>query len=349
MPWGRQERLRARGLVIAAPPPYDRGDYKDDVTVAVRPDGGPPIAVKARTRIDQDVWLVRGTSVTVEFDPSKPNDATLEDVPSLKERIAAGDPALVDPIGAARAVAEDVQEIEDAAAASRDVGEAARIRDLRLKLQATDEAFRDERRLAVEAEYGSGPLTAPDGRWRGFGRVVSLTTARPKSGQNTGRDRKAIWAIQLIGQAPYATVLKERYRDRQRAGGRFDIAGAGAYPLLVNPRDRDDIEILWQEAPDATEELLAHAGSIGDLVQRQVAAMAPEFLAAAFAATPDAASKRMLAEQLRAQGMQVDDAWVTGGDERAARLAKLEALLDRGVLTQAEYDEQVRRLAGQEG
>lgn len=318
-----------QAILVEAVAPWNRGSREERVAVVAGRE-----VVRAQMRVDRESWPVRGMLVDLDGD-------RVGAIAPLSERIAAGDPTLLDPIAAvraARAALEDAQEMDPEVA---DV-----VRLAREKLREVDEQERDAKLLAAEEEYSSGPAAAPDGRLRGYARMVSRSKPRPSPDPGGGADTSplhTIYAVQLIGQAAYATVKADDRTDRRMHGERFDIEGGGIVPVLVDPRDRDALTIEWDRVPDLADQRRQAALDEGDRVARHTAAVAPEMLAMQFAALPDPAMRATLAAQLRAQGMTVPEELVTGSDERRT---KLDRLLAKGFLTQAEYDEQIAKLEG---
>ena len=104
--------MRATALVVEADaPPHGaplvgRGSHG---TVRILVDTGSGAApVSGKFKYKDDRWLVPGMEVAVTIDPVRPDQFEVDwgAVPSMEDRVAAGDPSLADPIGAGRRVAE---------------------------------------------------------------------------------------------------------------------------------------------------------------------------------------------------------------------------------------------------
>lgn len=352
MAWGRKKRVRLDGIVVHAPSPWNTGSRRERITLVVRPPGGVALSVEAKLKITKETWPVRGMTIPVQVDLDDPRSAEIDadDIAPLEQRVAAGDPTLVDPIAAVRAARVAMEDAEDAATAAHDPALAARTRDMRTKMRAVQEPELDERYRRVEEAYLAGPPTAPDGRLRGYARLVSRTFPRPDGDPDTSSlswFTDAIYSVQPIGRAPYATVKRYKRRDRRHADERYDVEGAGTVPVLISPGDPHDVEILWDQVPDHAVALFEDMMGAVDRAQAQIAPVVEGMYDQVFAAIPDPAMRATLAQQVQAQGWALPAHLADGGagpPDTAARLAKLAALRDSGVLTQAEYDDQVARL-----
>src|SRR5258708_4803375 len=104
---------RMNALVVAAELPLDNrimvgAQSRGSVRIVIE-DAQPPIMATKDFRLDSTHWLVSGMSIPVVLDPARPSQFEIEwdSIPSIQERVAAGDPALTDP-RAARAHANEV-------------------------------------------------------------------------------------------------------------------------------------------------------------------------------------------------------------------------------------------------
>ena len=66
----------------------------------------------------------------------------------------------------------------------------------------------------------------------------------------TSGKRKTVLAVTVPGRPPYAVLMPKLKHPR----GRGDIAGAGL-PALVSETDPNDVEILWDELPSALDQV----------------------------------------------------------------------------------------------
>ena len=98
---------RATALVVEAEPPLDnllKVGKRTHGSVRILIGEGPDAiyVLGGRHPRDRDHWLVRGMAVPVSIDRVDPEDFEVawEEIPSMPERATAGEPALVDPLGA---------------------------------------------------------------------------------------------------------------------------------------------------------------------------------------------------------------------------------------------------------
>jgi hypothetical protein len=298
---------RATALVVQADAPLDNAPHWGNVglgTVRILLRSEPdPIYVARSFRMDEHRWLVRGMEVPVAIDPAQPDRFEVEwdAIPSIEERVAAGDPALADPIGAARAVV----------AALKAAG-----------LAGSDPSARPDRfQESIDAAAGA---PAPPGKMRAVVLIATTTASLYQRGPSGGGwdrhswgKRDVVLAVNVPGRTPYA-VLRHRF-ERPRAKG--DVAGAGL-PALVSASDPRDVEILWDELPSIESQLgrriademqSARAGialeqEMGQRINRadmqgtlaQSARMALQFV-------QDPAQRKMLIEQYRRAGIPIDE------------------------------------------
>jgi hypothetical protein len=101
------QSLRVAALVVMAGlPPLNKGvkGFGDWVFVVADLGSGPAV-IRSVVDLDRDRWLVPGTTVTIDVNPVQLGQArafTVDwaSVAPIRDRVAAGDPALVDPRGA---------------------------------------------------------------------------------------------------------------------------------------------------------------------------------------------------------------------------------------------------------
>src|SRR3954466_10439000 len=321
--------VRATALVVEADappqgaPPLERGSHGNVRILVDNGSGAPSISQKFRYRDDR--WLVRGMEVAVTIDPGRPDSFEIDwgAVPSMRDRVAANDPTLADPIGAARRVAEAL------GLTQADTG--------RARSEGFDEAMRKAAHTA-----------APAGKRRA---VVLVATIRGRAWSEQGaghgvtveQNSAAVLAVNVPGKSPYAVFARKFKFPHLQA----DLTGTGL-PALVSESDPTDIEGLWDEQPPlgghgatrmsdslartspaaAMQEQISAAfgqagmasgGAIPASGAADLGAVAPQMrqLAADNARrtlqfVQDPAQRQMLIEQYRAAGIVLDE-----GDEKS--------------------------------
>jgi hypothetical protein len=320
------------GLVVEATappegaPPFGSGSHG---TVRILADAGSgPATSTMKFRFSDAHWLVPGMEIAVTIDPAQPGRFELDwgTIPAMKDRVAANDPTLADPLGARLKVSK---------ALGLDPGSA-----------------KSDHFNAAMAE--AARTRAPDGKLRA---VILVATIRGRTVQEPHekttvtqeQNSAAVLAVNIPGRTPYAVFKRKfKYPRLQR-----DLTGAGL-PALVSAGDPNDVEILWDEvgsvesqlatrisdssrdADQRTSQLGAMGQQITDAVERAgtdapaavpapgaaaLEGLAPEMrqMAADNAKrtlqfVQDPAQRRMLVEQYRAAGIILDE-----GDEPPER------------------------------
>ena len=254
--------------------------------------GSQPRVVEVRVAMSAEQWLVPGMEAQVALHPSRPDHVEIDwtTVPAIEVRVAAGDPALADPIGARRKVAHALGMTQ------RDTGTAR-----------TD-------RFNRALEHAS-TLAAPAGRRRA---VVLIATIRGRrrivgDGQNSsthdqvtyGKDSAAVLSVHVPGQAPYAV-----YRERFKLGADLLEPLWMPLPALVSYADRADVEILWDELAGRDQQLsdrVAGSHAVPSVAADQMAQLAVDNAKRALQYVQDPKLRRMLIDQYRAAGIDVGE------------------------------------------
>lgn len=292
----RDRAARATALVVEASAPPEgsaRIGPGSHGSVRVLVDSGSQRRVaEARVQMSAEQWLVPGMDVQVVVHPSRPDRVEIDwaTVPEMEARVAAGDPALADPIGARRRVAHALGMTQ------RDTG--------------TTRTDRFNRAL----EHAS-TLAAPTGRRRA---VVLIATIRGRrrivgDGQDAsthdqvtyGRVSAAVLSVHIPGHAPYAV-----YRERFKLGADVLEPLWMPLPALVSDADRHDVEILWDELPGRDQQLADRvAGSrvVPSVAADQMAQLATDNAKRALQYVQDPKLRRMLIDQYRAAGIDVGE------------------------------------------
>jgi len=283
----------------------------------------------------------------VTIDPADPAgfEVLWDAVPSIEQRVAGNDRTLADPVGTrkrtmaslhASGVTPHLLRLPDGRRIQQDqhgVGLATEAAALAAGGDDPEEGLRRSIELA-------GQSPAPSGKTR----AVALIATSEVTVRNTGvdgttytRDRHgrhaAVLAVNPPASAPYA-VFKPKFKH---PGGK-GVAGVGV-PALVSSTDPTDVEVLWKELPSIDEQnrqtpaatMETARGNLqkftqgvgspppapsGQSAPRQGAmpqipanmqAMMAQNAKLALAATTDPAMRKLLIDQYRAAGIQIDE------------------------------------------
>jgi hypothetical protein len=302
--------MRASALVVEADappqgaPPFGSGSHG---MVRILVDNGSGAAsISGKFKYKEDRWLVPGMEVAITIDPGRPDRFEVDwgAVPSMKDRVAANDPTLADPIGARRRVAQAL------GLTQADTG------------NARSERFK-------EAMEKAAHTPAPAGMRRAVV-VVATIRGRAWSEEHSGhgvtfeRNSAAVLAVNVPGRGPYAVFARKFKFPHLQA----DLTGAGL-PALVSESDPEDVQVLWDEVPSLGGQL---ATRMSDSLARtsQVSAMQEQITGASGAAAlgglapqmqqlaaenakralqfvQDPAQRQMLIDQYRAAGIVLDE------------------------------------------
>jgi hypothetical protein len=209
---------------------------KGEVRIVVET-GADPIYTARKFKLDKSRWLVPSQEIQVSIDPKHPDkfDVNWDAIPSIEDRIAAGDRTLIDPLGARRRTRELIAKVTGGAAT--DDGAAERF---------------------VEAIKRAEQETAPPGKQRAVAltatRTVSLVTSN-RSVEHIDRGNApggndTVLAVNVPGSAPYAVYVKKLKRPRAAAAVK-----TGGIPALVSSTDPNDVELLWSELPSVGDQI----------------------------------------------------------------------------------------------
>jgi hypothetical protein len=353
MAFGRKSKdlgdvgVRVSALVVEAEAPLDNAPpigKRSRGTVRILADAGSgPIYVARGFKLTEDRWLVRGMEIPVAIDPAKPDEFEVDwdAIPSIEDRVAANDPVLADPRGAAGKVVEAMRSAglmgPNLDNVPGGIGQLI-ARSQTAQAEATPDRFEE----AIEtAEQGS----APPGKQRAVVLIATITASLAQDGESgpsyrtSSGKRRAVLAVNVPGRDPYA-VFERKFKNPRKRG---DVTGAGL-PALVSSTDPSDVEVLWDELPSLENQLgqriadkmgAAAAGmreqveiqhEMTEAVQKATAnpptevppagapGLAPEMqrmmadnAKQALKFVKDPAQRKMLIEQYRRAGIQVDD------------------------------------------
>jgi hypothetical protein len=256
----------------------------------------------------------------VKIDPARPSEFEIDwaGVPSIEERVAANDPVLADPRAARRRVTDALEAVGVAGPSYQ---------------ASMPDRFEEHLERAAREP-------APPGKRRAVA-VVSAVTASVRqrnpdgsggSDLTTSGKRKTVLAVTVPGRPPYAVLMRKMNHPR----GRADVAHAGL-PALVSESDPNEVEILWDEMTPVMDQVgqriadtLAASNAqaaeleqgIMDQVQQAITQgpppampqqnVAQEMMARsakqALRLVQDPKMRRMMIEQYRAAGIEIDDA-----------------------------------------
>jgi hypothetical protein len=235
-----------------------------------------------KLRMTEAHWLVPGMEVEVRPDPTHPDRFEIDwaSVPSMEARVAAGDPALADPVAARRKVAQALG-----------------------LTQADTGTARTERVQRALEQAGTQP--APPGKQRAMVLIATIRGRRRIVGDPENavthdqitykRESAAVLAVNVPGRAPYSVYVPRFKCD-------VDLLEPLWMPLpgLVSDFDPTDIEILWNEVPGHDAQLMDRMAG-AQAAQQARAAMVDAF---AGQAVPDPSQMQQLAAHSARQALQ---------------------------------------------
>jgi type II secretory pathway pseudopilin PulG len=289
--------IEATALVVQAEAP-PQGFWSMNVTLrgsfirAVVDVGTGPRMVTVEFAPSEEKWLVRGQDIPVWVDPRFPEGMVVNwaAIPSMRDRVAAQDPTLVDPIaGVRRATAAMGQGPADG------------------DWEKTPAAQR--RQAVVDFLRQQPPRTGY--LWA----HVIVVSKRPKNRSDT-RDPQG--GNYLSTEVTSETVLSVRPLDRPAYAlflekfkvpkGRRDLTSSG-YPALVSETDPTGVEVQWDLVPDTFAQVRDRVrGAVGGVQGVQLAGLKLQALAAQqraaaqqWAAVQQAAAAQAAAQQAAAQ------------------------------------------------
>ncbi|HEY2769455.1 MAG TPA: hypothetical protein VGI87_02760 [Solirubrobacteraceae bacterium] len=306
-PFGIGRDRRASGDGIAGQALVLRGDsgysalswWTSSVWLYVTAPGLAPAYVVHRDRLHRDRAPVRGFVLPVDVDPHDVQRLRIrwDETPTIAQRIADSDPAIVDPEGTWRRVAEARgDEVEPSSGMSR--------------------------RPATEPPWGDGRIDGwPPSEPLDGDRVASTALVVVRSG-DPGRPSGP--SDYMLPCSPYGGLVADdlhsytgwlllcvlapsgsRYGVHMRASLRRGHLGP-VLPVAIRRDKPDDVEIPWRYAPDRTrefaEQLRAQAATVPGTADRIIAANT-EAAEEAVAQIADPAARAATEDMLRKFGM----------------------------------------------
>lgn len=266
-------------LVVEAEAPLDNRVLIGRLTLGtVRiliEDATPQIYTAGKFKLDPDHWLVRGMTIPVSIDREKPQEFSIDwdAIPSMRERAAANDPTLVDPVGTQKKVGALVT----TATSAIDV--------TKLPPQIQEMLQQREHSMPAPADHFADALSkaatepAPLGKVRAVVLISATTVTLESGGDAASGGSSGHWrtsegrhdvvlSVNVPGRAPYAVFVHKFKRARKN-----DVLGQG-YPALVSATDPNDVEVLWKEVASLrtqVNERLSEGFAQMDVAMKQVA------------------------------------------------------------------------------
>ncbi len=211
--------------------------------------GQAPFYAQARCRVHRDRGLIAGTVLPVDVDPGDPDQLKIrwDEVPTIEQRIAGGDRAILDPEGMWKMVAEARSGMAPSVSTGVSGPE------------------------PTESPWGNGHIDGwPPAEPLGDGRRPGTALVVSRSGDPAGYRSLNDWRLPC---APYAGTVYDgthdylgwlllcvvpesgaRYGLHVRRRLRRDHLGA-VLPVAIHPTKPHDIEIPWRYSPNTTREM----------------------------------------------------------------------------------------------
>lgn len=221
---------------------YDNNLARTQILVTDPP--GPLVGYRGLP-LDPEHWLTVGQTVSVAIDPSNPNGYEIDwtTVPSMADRVAAGEQSLVDPMGARLRVWDAL------AAAGFHEPDLDQVAPQALQVEMT--SMRNS--LAAEPDAFARQLAAlgtdaPSGYQRALVQIVTTTAHWEAHDRQDVEHREVlgkhsvVLSVSIPGSAPYA-VLLERFDHKSRTYAE----SAPGLPAEVSLSDPTDVRVLWDE------------------------------------------------------------------------------------------------------
>ncbi len=311
--------------------------------------GRDDVEVRAGCTVHRDKSLLAGSVLPVRVDPADPERLEIrwEEVPTIEQRIAAGDPVILDPEGTWESVASRTTDphrhgLADAAARA---GQHHPWGTGRLDGWPPEQPLADGRRpgtaLVVASSIDSrGYRAAEDWHF-----PVSLYAGTIYDTQHEYLG----WLLLCV-----VTESGRRYGLHVRRMLRGARLGA-VLPLAIDASDPADIEIPWLYAPDMvkvhTERMVEANRSALEEAEGRLAGLTAAG-EGALGAIDDSAVRARTEQMLEGLGIPAGQAPAPGGGtaseppgaDAANVLARLERLRETGALTEEEYRAEAKRL-----
>jgi hypothetical protein len=312
-PFGIGRGKQDRGDWVAGDALVLRGDsgysalswWTSSVWLRVSAPGAPPAYVVHRDRFHRDKAPVRGFSLAVDVDPGDPQGLRIrwDEAPTIAQRIADRDPAILDPEGTWRRVAEARgDETEPSSGISRAPASVAPWSDGVIDGWPPSEPL-DGGRVAATALV----VARSEDPGRPGGTNDYQLPCGPYGGLVSDDLHSYVGWLLLCVITPSGSRYGVHLRTSLRRGHLGPVL-----PVAIRPDAPDDVEIPWRYAPDRTrefaEQLRARAATVPGTADRIIAANS-EAAEQAMAQIDDPAARAATEAMLRKFGM-------TSGEER---------------------------------
>jgi hypothetical protein len=302
----------------------------------------PPIAVTHECMVDRGKELVEGFTVPVMVDPSDPNKLEIlwDEVPSIQERIANRDPAILDPevtwetlrapqfAKLAPSVPRPVSPWAEKAIA--DWPPVEPLAKGRQPGTAWVVASSMDARLCTGTDS-----SMPPGR----------THYRSKGPVSYGPHSFMTWLLLRVNPQ-YGTPYGAHFRTNA-VRWRF----SAVLPVALNPDDPTDIEICWDAATNVAElyaeKINTSVAATHDRVE-QMTAFGHDATVQTLANIADPAARQAAADNLQRMGMiDANAAAAVAATPVPGALERLESLRSSGILSDAEFETERAKLASE--
>ena len=301
----------------------------------------PPVAVAHECMVDRGKELIEGFTVPVMVDPSDPDKLEIlwDEVPSIQERIANRDPAILDPEGTWETLRAP-QFAKLAPSVPRPTSPWA---------EKAIAGWPPVEPLAKGRQPGTAWVVASsmDAKFCMVGSDSAMppgrTHYRSKGPVSYGPHAFMTWLLLRVNPQ-YGTSYGAYFRTNA-VRWRF----SAVLPVALNPDDPTDIEICWDAATNVAEmyaeKINTSVAASHDRVEHMMA-LGQEATAQALTNIPDPATRQAAAANLQRMGM-IDAA--AAADAVAApapgALERLESLRSSGILSDAEFEIERAKLA----
>ena len=303
----------------------------------------PPVAVSHECMVDRGKELVEGFTIPILVDPSNPASLEIlwDEVPTIEQRIADRDPAILDPEGTwERLRAPQFANLPPAAAKPASPW-----------ADKTVEGWPPAESLPHGRQPGTAWIVASSldarGCTQGSDSVMppGRTHYRYKGQVSYGPHSFLTWLLARINPQygePYGA-----YWQTNAVRWRF----SSVLPVALKPDDPMDIDVCWDAATNVAEKYAAKINTaVADAHTRfdAVTALAADANTQALANIADPAMRQQAAKMMTDNGM-LDAASAAAAMNAPApsALERLEKLRNSGVLSEAEFEAERAKLQAQ--
>jgi hypothetical protein len=341
-----RDGLRGEALMLRSAPGEVRLDsdgnksvrWDCDLPMLVTVPGWEPYMLTPRRHVPRAKrYPVVGTTLAVTVDRNDASKLRVEwdEVPTLDERIAAGERVFTDPDTV------EVQVREAMATGARRIARASE-EEARGKLDPAIDHAQVQRVLGqMRPQAEPPPRREPPPGDRPTARVLATTPM----GSGLGIRREILLSVHVPGRGWHGLRWKGNINGLKLLAEWSDI------PVSVDPGRPDKVEILWDQIPSGLAEVAGRLDAAGDTLQSQTtagpasdAAMFQQLISAAIPAP----EQRAAVQQQIASALQGSPAVPRPAPpDPLDQLEQLAKLRDAGALTDAEFAAEKARVLGQ--